>query len=44
MKKEREYSNQLLAFTFFYSVVIYLLFLGYHYWDKHIDYKNDKSQ
>lgn len=42
MKKDKEFSTQLMAFTFFYSIGIYLLFLGFHYWDKHIDYKGEK--
>ena len=42
MKKDREVSVPLLAFTFFYAVAIYLLMIGFHFWDKHIDYKEDK--
>lgn len=42
MKKDKDFSTQLMAFTFFYAIGIYLLFLGFHYWDKHIDYKSEK--
>ena len=40
MKNEKDFSTQLMAFTFFYSVAIYLLFLGYHFWDKHMAEKD----
>ena len=39
MKKDKKYSTQLMAFTFFYSVAIYLLFLGFLFWGRHIDDK-----
>ena len=39
---EKDFSNRLMAFTFFYAVAIYLLFMGFHFWDKHIDYKSEK--
>ena len=39
MKKEKDFSTKMMAFTFFYAVIIYLLFLGFHFWNKHIDYK-----
>ena len=39
MKKEREFSVPLMAFTFFYSVAIYLLLIGFHYWLWHHDKK-----
>jgi hypothetical protein len=38
-KNEKDFSNRLMAFTFFYSVSIYLLFMGFHFWDRHM---NDK--
>lgn len=31
-KKNKEISIPLLAFTFFYSVCIYILLLGFYYW------------
>ncbi|MBR6231294.1 MAG: hypothetical protein IKR00_05090 [Lachnospiraceae bacterium] len=40
-KKEKEFSNQLMAFTFFFAVVIYLLFLGFHYWNLHSEDKKN---
>ena len=42
MKKNNEFSVPLMAFTFFFAVVIYLLFLGYHFWQKNIDNKSEK--
>ena len=39
MKKDREVSIPLLAFTFFYSVAIYVFLLGFYFWHWH---KNDK--
>ena len=41
MKKNKDLPVNLLAFTFFYAVTIYLLLLGFHFWDMH---KNDKEQ
>ena len=42
MKKDKEFSTKLMAFTFFYSVAIYTMFLGFFFWNKHIeDKKND---
>ena len=40
-KKEREVSVPLLAFTFFYAIGIYLLMLGFVFWDWH---KNDEEE
>lgn len=39
MKKDKKSMNQLMAFTFFYAVAIYILFLGFLFWGKHIDDK-----
>ena len=39
---DKDFSNRLMAFTFFYAVALYLLFMGFHFWDKHIDYKSEK--
>ncbi len=39
MKKEKEFSVPLMAFTFFYAVAIYLLLIGFHYWHWHADTK-----
>ena len=41
--KSREFSVPLMAFTFFYSVAIYLLLIGFHFWHWHIDYKREKE-
>ena len=35
MKNEIKIPNNLLAFTFFFAVVIYVLLLGFIFWDKH---------
>ena len=35
MKNKNEVSVPLLAFTFFYSVAIYVFLLGFIFWDKH---------
>ena len=40
MKNKFEIPTNLLAFTFFYSVVIYVFMLGFFFWDKH---KNDET-
>jgi len=39
MDKENDFTRQLMAFTFFYAVVIYVFCLGFYFWDKHINYK-----
>lgn len=39
MKKDKEFSTKLMAFTFFFAVAIYTLFIGFLYWDKHIENK-----
>ena len=41
MKKNNELPTNLLAFTFFYAVTIYVFLLGFHFWNIH---KNDKEQ
>jgi len=41
MKKENEFSIPLMAFTFFFAVTIYLLFMAFHFWHWHI---NDKKE
>ena len=38
MKNKFEVPTNLLAFTFFYAVAIYVFLLGFIFWDKH---KND---
>ena len=38
---KKEVSIPVLAFTFFYAVSIYLLLLGFFFWDWH---KEDKSE
>ena len=35
MKNKKEISVPLLAFTFFYAVVIYVFLLGFYFWDWH---------
>ena len=42
-KYEKDFSTRLMAFTFFYAVSLYLLCIGYHYWDKHIDIKREQE-
>ena len=37
MKKDKEVSIPLLAFTFFYAVAIYVFLIGFIFWDKHKD-------
>jgi len=39
MEKDKDFNNKLLAFTFFYAVVIYVFCLGFYFWDKHIKQK-----
>lgn len=34
-KKDREISVPLLAFTYFFSTSIYILLLGFYFWDWH---------
>ena len=41
MKKEKDFSTQLMAFTFFFAVAIYLLFIGFHYWNQHANEKKE---
>ena len=41
MKKDREVSVPLLAFTFFYAVAIYVFLRGFIFWHWH---KNDDKQ
>lgn len=41
MKNNKDLPVNLLAFTFFYAVTIYVFLLGFHFWDMH---KNDKKQ
>ena len=43
-KNEKDFSNRLMAFTFFYSVSIYLLFMGFHFWDRHMDDKEAEDR
>ena len=40
-KKDKEISIPILAFTFFYAVSIYLILLGFFFWDWH---KEDKTE
>ena len=45
MKKDKDFSTKLMAFTFFYAVAIYTMSVGFFFWDKHIrDKKNDQSE
>jgi hypothetical protein len=41
MKNNKEISMPLLAFTFFYAVVIYVFLLGFYFWHWH---KQDDEQ
>ncbi len=41
-KKDYDFSVPLMAFTFFFAVAIYLIFLGFHFWHLHIDDKEKK--
>ncbi len=35
MKKDKEFSVPLMAFTFFFAVTFYILMIGFHYWHWH---------
>ncbi len=37
--KENDFTRQLMAFTFFYAVFIYVLCLGFYLLDRHIKQK-----
>ena len=43
MKDEKDFSTRLMAFTFFYAIALYLFMIGFFFWNKHIDYKSEKS-
>ena len=41
MKKEKDFSTKLMAFTFFYSVAIYTMCVGFFFWNKHVEKKKN---
>ena len=43
MKKDNSSLFPMMAFTFFYAVVIYLLFLSFNYWSSRSDSKEAKE-
>ena len=41
MKKDKDFSTRLMAFTFFYAVAIYTMFVGFCFWNKHAEDKKN---
>jgi len=35
MTKDKDFSVQLMVYTFFFAVAFYLLLIGFHYWHRH---------